>query len=307
MQSVREVYSLLMPIKDGRIVVPRAAVAEVMGYSKPRERPADAPDFLLGFVEWQGQKIPLVSFEAARGQDVPELGRRTRIAVVFGIAGHLKPDVFALVTQGYPYLVRVNENVLRHEPMDSEDPMILTRVRMANEKPFIPDLEALETKIAAGLGIAMEPEEEASPTDELDALSGGEEDFEAGLLDSGDDDGEKDYEAGLTGSVDDLAHPDDLDAADVPEVTAFGVTDYSAELGELSAVLGEDSAVGDDDAIELDGIDVAENSALDEPSAEESEPSASFTSEDDDGSEDADFGFSDFELDLEQDDDKKND
>lgn len=287
MQPVREVYSLLMPVHGGRIIVPRAAVAEVMGYSKPKDRPEDAPAFVLGFVEWQNQRIPLVSFEAARGGDVPELGRRTRIAVVFGIADRLKPNVFAVVTQGYPYLVRVNENVLHSEAMETEEPLILARVRMANEKPFVPDLEKLELLIAESLGIAGDEADATAPVepvDELDVLGlGDEEEFGDALLDdeeSGDvsfdvagdaldstaseteknetfiDTEAPDLSDQVAGDEEDL----ETVAPDLDEVTAFGAdTNYSSELDELTDSLEEMS--GEEEA-ETASVDLNEVTAF---------------------------------------------
>lgn len=282
MQPVREVYSLLMPVHGGRIIVPRAAVAEVMGYSKPKDRPEGAPAFVLGFVEWQNQRIPLVSFEAARGGDVPELGRRTRIAVVFGIADRLKPNVFAVVTQGYPYLVRVNENVLHSEAVETEEPLILARVRMANEKPFVPDLEKLELLIAESLGIAPDAADESllssEPVDELDALGlGDEEDFGDALLDDDETDVSFDVADDATESGQDFETPagegrdaesavepaSEDDAASLPaapdlgEVTAFGAdTNYSSELEELTEALEEDNTDEEIDtaSVELDEV-----------------------------------------------------
>ncbi len=323
MQPVREVYSLLMPVQGGRIIVPRAAVAEVTGYTRPKDRPENAPDFVLGFIDWQGQKIPLVSYEAARGQGVPELGRRTRIAVVFGIAGRLDPDVFAIVTQGYPYLVRVNENVLQREEMESEDALVLARVRMANEKPLIPDFDRLEVLIAEGLGITAGGEDAAAEPeslDELDAL-GNEEDFDAGLIvedDSETDSGESaadpaaDVDLGdvtsfgvetgysielenLPGAVADEETGEDGAAVDVGEVTAFGTeTNYSVEMDELSEALqaGDDTTKDDEDgyAIDLSGLE-ADVEGTDDESAETPAP------------EDDAFDFSDLTLD----DDEKRD
>jgi len=149
-----EIYSLLVPIAGGRLVLPRAAIVEVMGFNKPKERPEDAPDWLMGWIPWQGARIPLVSFEAASGQPLPEFKNRTRIAVVQAIGGVLDPPAFALATQGYPYLLRVNRRVLRLDDSGEELPsQMLARVRMANERPGIPDLEALERMIADALGI----------------------------------------------------------------------------------------------------------------------------------------------------------
>lgn len=154
---LEEIYSLLVPLASGRLIVPRAAIVEVMGYNPPKERPADAPEWLLGWIAWQGNRVPLISIEGASGQPLPEFKSRTRIAVVQAIAGLLDPPAFAVATQGYPYLLRVNRNVLKLD--DSGEPLpgqMLTRVRMANERPGIPDLESLERMIAVALGIPLQ-------------------------------------------------------------------------------------------------------------------------------------------------------
>lgn len=324
MQPVREVYSLLMPIKGGRIIVPRAAVAEVMGYTRPRERPDDAPAFVLGFVEWQGQRIPLVSFEAARGGDVPELGRRTRIAVVFGIAGRLTPNVFAVVTQGYPYLVRVNENVLHREEMEADEPLVLARVRMANEKPFVPNLEQLEALIADGLGVEAlaVDSSDGEPIDELDAIDiGDEDDFSDALIDTGDDDA---ADVSPTVEVDNDDASTDINLGDV---TSFGEeTNYASELNELEGALNEEpettetveSADFELGEVTAFGAETNYASELDELSNalqgdQESETdSEDFTIdvsglevEDDDAKEGGEFDLSDLELDIEDEGDDK--
>ena len=149
-----ELYGLLVPLAGSRLVLPRAAIIEVMGYAAPRERPDGAPEWLLGWTQWQGNRIPLISFESACGLPLPEFKNRTRIAVVQAISGLLDPPAFAIATQGYPYLLRVNRNVLKLEQSGEAEPtVVLSRVRMANERPAVPDLEELERMIAGALGI----------------------------------------------------------------------------------------------------------------------------------------------------------
>lgn len=230
MQAIREVYSLLMPVAEGRVVIPRAAVAEVMGFSRPKNKPENSPDFMLGYVEWQGQPIPLVSFEAACGQKIPELSRRARVAVVFGIAGKLDPNVFALVTQGYPYLVRVNEGVLLQDELKDTDAgkPILARTRMANERPLIPDLEQLELMLADALGIVDKPVIEAS-LDELDSFDVGEDEgMEDALLDDGLVD--------MIEVADDseIAVEGDEDTDDGSDDVSFGLDDLEIDESEIS-------------------------------------------------------------------------
>lgn len=154
--ALDELYGLLVPLAGSRLVVPRAAIIEVMGYTVPRERPDGAPEWLLGWTMWQNNRIPLISFEAACGLPLPEFKNRTRIAVIQAIAGLLDPPSFAIATQGYPYLLRVNRNVLKLEGgLEAEPTVVLSRVRMANERPAVPDLEELERMIAGALGIEL--------------------------------------------------------------------------------------------------------------------------------------------------------
>ncbi len=147
-QALEEIYSLLIPYAGGKLILPRLSVAEVTGYTRPRPL-RGAPPWLLGLINWQGQEIPLISFEGLCGRKIPERANRTRVAIMFTISGQMEPPVFALMTQGYPYLVRVNATVLSVDAEDalSEEAPVMNRVRLANERPVIPDLEAIEDKI----------------------------------------------------------------------------------------------------------------------------------------------------------------
>ncbi|HEY3859631.1 MAG TPA: chemotaxis protein CheW [Gammaproteobacteria bacterium] len=146
-QQFQEVYSLLIPFSGGKMIVPRLSITEVTGFLRPKAV-RDAPDWLLGLINWNGQEIPLLSFEGMCGRKVPERANRTRIAVAHAIGEQINPALFAILTQGYPYLVRVNPAVLSVDPENelAEGP-VLNRVRMANERPYIPDLEAIEDKL----------------------------------------------------------------------------------------------------------------------------------------------------------------
>src|ERR1700688_2830784 len=79
-ERVQEVYSLLIPLVDGRLIIPRACVAEVIGFHTPSEM-TGAPPWYIGTVAWNGRQVPLVSFEGACGQMIPPASGRTRIVV----------------------------------------------------------------------------------------------------------------------------------------------------------------------------------------------------------------------------------
>lgn len=147
--AAEELYSLLVPLSEDRLIVPRACVAEVVRFTKA-EQQEGAHDWMLGTINWNGRQLPVVSFEGAIGKEVPVVTGRTRVVVFYANTGQLKTGYFGVLTQGFPQLVRVNRDVLKLEAKDGwpEGAPVLCRVRMINEFPMIPDLEKLEAMLA---------------------------------------------------------------------------------------------------------------------------------------------------------------
>lgn len=147
--ETEELYSLLVPLTDDRLIVPRACVAEVVRFSKA-ETQEGAHDWMVGTINWNGRTLPVVSFEGTIGKEVPVTTGRTRVVVFFASTGQLKTGYFGVLTQGFPQLVRVNRDVLKLESKEGwpEDSPVHCRVRMINEFPMIPDLEKLEAMLA---------------------------------------------------------------------------------------------------------------------------------------------------------------
>jgi chemosensory pili system protein ChpC len=144
-----ELYSLLVPLSEDRLIVPRACVAEVVRYSQP-DHEEGSHAWMLGTVNWNGRQLPVMSFEGALGKEVPATTGRTRIVVFYASTGHLKTGFFGVLTQGFPQLVRVNRDVLDLHTTEGwpDDAPVLCRVKMINEFPLIPDLEKLEAMLA---------------------------------------------------------------------------------------------------------------------------------------------------------------
>jgi chemosensory pili system protein ChpC len=148
-----ELYSLLIPLRDARILVPRMCVAEVIAFADTEKRPdGEGPDWLLGSVDWNGRRVPVISLDAAEAQEEAHpvrKGSRSRIVIFHAIGGKLKGGFYGVLTQGFPQLVRVNRDVLtidESEPLPEGQPM-LCRVQMIHEFPLIPDLETIEQRL----------------------------------------------------------------------------------------------------------------------------------------------------------------
>jgi chemosensory pili system protein ChpC len=144
-----ELYSLLIPLAQERLIVPRACVAEVVTWQAPAMMEG-APPWYLGTIHWSGRPVPVISFEAVCGQTPPPPGSRTRIVIFVGLSNQITGGYFGVITQGFPQLVRVNADIVKPDPSRNfpDDGPVLCQVRMLNESPLIPDFQHLEQMIS---------------------------------------------------------------------------------------------------------------------------------------------------------------
>ena len=85
----REIRGVMVPVTDGRVLLPNATVAEVISYTTP-DPIAGAPAWLLGRLSWRGWRLPLVSLPILTGRLADESRMNARVAVlnVVGPDGH---------------------------------------------------------------------------------------------------------------------------------------------------------------------------------------------------------------------------
>lgn len=148
----RELYSLLIPLRTERLLVPRMCVAEVIAFAETeRARDEAAPDWFLGVIDWNNRRVPVVSFDGPAADERKAKRSRARVVVFHGLTQELKTGYYGLLTQGFPQLVRVNPDVLgleTEQPLPTSFPA-LCRARMIHEYPLVPDIERIEHMIAA--------------------------------------------------------------------------------------------------------------------------------------------------------------
>lgn len=148
----RELYSLLIPLRSERLLVPRMCVAEVIAFAETaRTRDEAAPDWFLGVIDWNNRRVPVVSFDGPIPDERKTKRSRARVVVFHALTQELKTGYYGLLTQGFPQLVRVNPDVLgleTEQPLPTSFPA-LCRARMIHEYPLVPDIERLEQMIAA--------------------------------------------------------------------------------------------------------------------------------------------------------------
>lgn len=146
------IRSLLLPLEDDNLLLPGTVVAEVVGYIPPEPAGDGAPDWLLGSIDWRGQRVPCVAFESLDGQSLPEgAGARARLVVLKAVGEDPTLPYIAVRTRSIPRLINVDREGL--EIRDDETPPqgIQQAVLAHGEPALIPDLAAVEGWIRSAL------------------------------------------------------------------------------------------------------------------------------------------------------------
>ena len=146
--SVSSLTALLVPLADRTLLLPNVAVAELIPYRAPQVTPG-LPDWFLGQVAWRDLQLPLLSFEAASNGQA-QIGPGARVAVLNAMGGRDKVKFIALLVQGIPRSMKVEDNLVRANA--ELEPLELDAVQLGEAVVKIPDLAGLEQKLAdAGL------------------------------------------------------------------------------------------------------------------------------------------------------------
>jgi chemosensory pili system protein ChpC len=145
------IRGVLIQVAEARLLLPNAAIAEVLSYAAPEPVPG-APDWLLGRMRWRGWQVPLVAFSRFTGIADEAGGLGSKVIVLKALGGDGKRPFFALPTQGFPRLVTVTEAALAAQGQDADVPEgVLAQVRLNEDDALVPDLAILEERIGEAL------------------------------------------------------------------------------------------------------------------------------------------------------------
>lgn len=151
MAEQTEIRGLMIPVTNGRVLLPNASVAEVITLSVPDKIP-NAPEWLMGRINWRGWRLPLFSFSLLAGMALEEGSRGTRVTVIKALSGHPKLPYLAMLAQGFPRLTTLSPDVLvpSNESMPTR-PGVLMNIIVRDDQAVIPDLGQIEQLISDSL------------------------------------------------------------------------------------------------------------------------------------------------------------
>lgn len=144
-----EIYGLVVPLDRERLLLPRGCVAEVIGYQTPQEM-TGAPPWHLGVINWNGRKVPMVSFEGCCGAEVAPPSQRSRVVVLNAVSEAVEAGHIAILSQGSPQLVRISPEFVKLDATRGfgDDSPVVCQLQLLDGTPLVPDLDRLEAMVA---------------------------------------------------------------------------------------------------------------------------------------------------------------
>ena len=136
------VRCMLLPLKSLNLLLPNSAVAEIIGYSTPRELDGTS-DWFAGVVLWRGVYIPVVAVEQMCGLDTAEVRPRARIAIIYNPEKDPELPYLGIHIQDIPraYLAEADSMISGGDEGLGE--FLITRVDDEELARVIPDLDRI--------------------------------------------------------------------------------------------------------------------------------------------------------------------
>jgi len=144
---------VIFTLRKENVIVPNALVAEIISV-KELEESENTPAWFLGRMPWRGADVPLLSFEAARGDEMSRVNLNTQAVVLYAVGkgGEVTENPYlGLVMSGVPHVSHfTREQVTTDVEAVEEHPMVAQKVRINGASVSILDVDAM-VEMVAGL------------------------------------------------------------------------------------------------------------------------------------------------------------
>ena len=121
------VRCMLLPLTSLTLLIPNSAVAEIIGYSAPRQL-SDSSAWFPGVVLWRGVYVPVVEVEKMCNLGVAGVGPRTRIAIIYNPDNDQDMPYIGIHMQDIPRAFLAEADSMVAGSDEGLSPYLLTRV-----------------------------------------------------------------------------------------------------------------------------------------------------------------------------------
>lgn len=147
------VRCMLLPLNSLNLLVPNSAVAEIIGYTRPRALDG-CSEWFPGVVSWRGIYVPVAVVEQMCGVASAGVGPRTRIAIIYNPGKDPDLPYLGIHMQDIPRAYLADPDSTESGSSEGLSKYLLTRVDAEEQARVIPDLD----KIFAAIRHEFDPE-----------------------------------------------------------------------------------------------------------------------------------------------------
>ena len=145
-EDTQSIKCVILTLRKENVLVPNTLVAEIISVKDVEEK-ENVPGWFLGSMKWRGADVPLLSFEAAGGDDSARVNLNTQAVVLYGVGkgDDVKENPYlALVMSGVPHVSHFSREQIKIDNEASGDhPMVAQKVRINGASVSILDVDAM--------------------------------------------------------------------------------------------------------------------------------------------------------------------
>ncbi len=142
-----QVKCVLLAVNNDLLVLPNAAIAEIVPI-RNIINVANKPDWMLGYLDWRGNSVPLISFESLGGVRMPSLASGdVKAAVMYSVSDDKLFPFMSILVQGAPKVINVDAASVIANKEQVSHPAVEQKVMLLEHDASIVDLEKLEQVI----------------------------------------------------------------------------------------------------------------------------------------------------------------
>ena len=136
------VRCMLLPLTSLNLLIPNSAVAEIIGYSTPRELP-DTSEWFAGVVLWRGVYVPVVAVEQMCNAGTAQISPRARIAIVYNPDRDPELPYLGIHMQDIPRAYLAEPDSMESGSDEGLSEYLVTRVDDEQLQRVIPDIDKI--------------------------------------------------------------------------------------------------------------------------------------------------------------------
>ena len=150
-QTIQVIKCMILTLRSENVIVPSASVAEMMS-AQGAMAVNNVPDWYVAKMRWHGVDVPLVSFEAASGEEIKVVNQNTQIAMIYTASDdESRYPYIGLVVSGVPHVTQFSRDQIVTDPESLLDThsqsMVAQKTRINGAAVSILDIDGIESMI----------------------------------------------------------------------------------------------------------------------------------------------------------------